>query len=322
MHGLCNNSYICREIEKLRKTEFNMKNSVLFAALLLVFSACNDNEKNAKAMLSEAETLYSNGAYAEAKTTIDSIKSLYPKEFNVLREGLALSRRVEIKEQERNIQYCDSLIPIKQQEAVDLAKNFTFEKELGYEDIGNYIYKQQTVERNVERCYIRSGVNENGEMYIGSVYYGKLPIKHVSIKLSTKDGFFVESPQIAYDGGNNFRFDDAGMKSEIVTYKGEKALEMAQFITDHLKDRIKVEYEGEKPYVIYLSDLDKKAIAATMQLSIVLTDINTLMKEKEKAMKKIEYLNFKLAGKDANQAAAPIADTTNTESEATAPVVE
>ena len=51
---------------------------------------------------------------------------------------------------------------------------------------------------------------------------------------------------------------------------------------------------GGKPYVLYIADADKKAIAATYELAIVLSDIETLTKERDKAIRKLEYLDKKL----------------------------
>lgn len=272
-----------------------MKKSVICIALAaLSLTACNKAEKEAQARLNNAKGMYERNEFFAAKSEIDSIRLLYPKEFKVLKEGLSLMRQVEMKEAERNIAYCDSLIPIKTEEAETLKKGFTFEKDSVYEEIGNYIWKQQTIERNVKRCYIRSGVNEKGEIYLASVFYGGAPINHTSLKVSTKDGQFAETAAIPYDGGVNYRFKDLGMTTEVVTYKGEKGIDAAKFIAANAKERIKAEYTGGKPYTIYIADGDKKAITATFELAIVLSDLENLQKEKEKATKRIAYLQSKL----------------------------
>jgi hypothetical protein len=227
---------------------------------------------------------------------IDSIRILYPKEFKVIREGLTLMRQVEQKEAERNLAFCDSLIPVKQQELEGLKKGFNFEKDSAYNEIGNYVSKQQTIERNIQRCYIRSGVNEKGEMYLASVYFGGKPINHTGIKLSTQDGLFAETPAIPYDGGLNYHFKDLGNTTEVVTYQGEKCEDAVKFIFANKEKRIKVEYTGGKPYILYIADADKKAIASTYELAVVLSDIEKLTKEKEKATKKLAYLEKKLSG--------------------------
>jgi len=229
-----------------------------------------------------------------AKNEIDSIRALYPKEVKVLKQGLTLMRQVEVKEAERNIAFCDSLLPIKLEEVEGLKKGFAFEKDSVYEEIGNYIWKQQTIERNVQRCYVRCGVNEEGEMYLASVYYGGRPIEHTGIKLSLKDGQFAETASIPYDGGLNYRFKDMGSTTEVVTYKGEHCVDAVKFIYDNEKERIKVEYTGGKPYIIYMADADKKAIVNTFNLATVLSDIKSMNTLKEKSEKKIAYLKNKL----------------------------
>lgn len=274
-----------------------MKKSAICIALAAVtLTGCSNDEKKAKARLDSARNMYERNELFAAKSEIDSIRILYPKEFKVIREGLTLMRQVEQKEAERNLAFCDSLIPIRQQELEGLKKGFNLEKDSAYNEIGNYVSKQQTIERNIQRCYIRSGVNEKGEMYLASVYFGANPLNHTGIKLSTKDGLFAETPAIPYDGGLNYRFKDLGNTTEVVTYQGEKCEDAVKFIFANQKERIKVEYTGGKPYVLYIADADKKAIASTYELATVLSDIEKLTKEKEKAIKKLAYLEKKLSG--------------------------
>ena len=274
-----------------------MKKSAICIALAAVtLTGCNNDEKKAQARLDSARNMYERNELFAAKSEIDSIRILYPKEFKVIREGLTLMRQVEQKDAERNLAFCDSLIPIRQQELEGLKKGFNLEKDSAYNEIGNYVSKQQTIERNIQRCYIRSGVNEKGEMYLASVYFGANPLNHTGIKLSTKDGLFAETPAIPYDGGLNYRFKDLGNTTEVVTYQGEKCEDAVKFIFANQKERIKVEYTGGKPYVLYIADADKKAIASTYELATVLSDIEKLTKEKEKAIKKLAYLEKKLSG--------------------------
>lgn len=274
-----------------------MKKSITYILLFssLFISSCNKTTKEAQARLDQAKALFAQDEFAAAKTEIDSLRTLYPKEFKVLKEGLTLMRQVEMKEAIRNIAYVDSLLPIRQQEAEVLAKAFTYEKDSIYEETGNYIYKQQTIERNLERCYIRAGVNERGEYYLSSVYNGTSPINHTNIKLSTKEDIYVETAIIPFDGGVNYRFENLGRTTEVVTYKGENGLDALQFIAEHQKERIKVNFQGGKSYIIYIADGDKKAIAATYEFALVLGDIDQLSKEKNKSLQRIDYLKRKVS---------------------------
>jgi hypothetical protein len=271
-----------------------MKNlyRVFWAVLLL--AGCGGDEKEARAKLENARVLYERNELPAAKNEIDSIRVWYPAEAKVLKEALSLMRQVELKEAERDIAYCDSLLPIRQAEAQEAVKGFVFEKDSVYEEIGNYIRKQQTVERNVERNYVRCGVNEHGEMYLASVYFGSFPINHTGIRLSIKNGLFAETASIPYDGGLNYRFKDGENTSEIVNYKGERGIDAIKFIYDHAAERIKADYTGGKPYSIYMEEADKKAFVSTYELAIILNDVYTLTAEREKAQKKKSYLTGKL----------------------------
>lgn len=265
---------------------------ILFAGI--IFSSCNNQEKEARARLENARMMYEANEFFAAKNEIDSIRALYPKEYSILKEGLNLMRQVEQKEAERTLAYCDSLLPIRLAEIETLRKDFVYEKDSIYEEIGTFIFKQQTIERNINRCYIRCGVNDHGEMYLASVYYGANPINHTGIKLSTPGGLFAETASIPYDGGVNYRFKDEGFTTEVVTYKGEAGLDAINLIYNNAKERIKVEYTGGKPYIIYIAEADKKALVATFNLGKALSDVNHMTTEMNKAQKRLEYLQGKL----------------------------
>ena len=99
----------------------------LFIASLTM--SCGNTGEEAKARLAKAQSMYENNELFAAKNEIDSIRTLYPKEFDVLKQTLSLMRLVEIKENERTIAYCDSLLPIKTAELIAINKDFVFENE-------------------------------------------------------------------------------------------------------------------------------------------------------------------------------------------------
>lgn len=274
----------------------NYSTYLLLAITALLLSGCGKT-KEARAYLDEAQGLYENQHFEAAKLEIDSIRTLYPQEVDVLKDALVLMRLIERSQSERNIAFCDSLTPIRLQEAEQLKKGFVFEKDSVYDEIGNYIWKQLTIERNVQRSYIRCGVDEKGVMYLASVYYGSRPLNHTGLKLSTPDGAYAETIAVPYDGGMNYRFKDEGNTTEVVTYKKEKCIDAVNFVYGAGdKIRIKAEYTGGTAYTLYLSESDKQAIKATYDLSVVLSDIEAMHVEKEKSTKKIMYLDGKLKG--------------------------
>ena len=271
-------------------------NKYLFAVITVIFFIVGCREGNeAQKRLDEANKLYENNQFIAAKNVIDSIHVLYPREVTIRKQALTLMRQVERSECVQNITFCDSILPVCISELADLKKGFVFEKNVDYDLIGHFIWNTMTVERNVERSYVRCGVNEEGEMYMASVYFGGSPINHTGLHFSIGEGTFAETPSIPYDGGANYRFQDLGNTTEVVTYKGDHCKTIANFImivSD--KERIKATYTGGKSFSLYLSDADKKAMRATFELANVLSEINAMEKEKVRSQKKIMLIDEKL----------------------------
>ena len=71
-----------------------------------VLTGCDGDRKAAQARLDKARAMYEKGEFFAAKNEIDSLRTFYPKEVGVLKEGLTLMRKVEISEAERNIAFC------------------------------------------------------------------------------------------------------------------------------------------------------------------------------------------------------------------------
>ncbi len=261
---------------------------------VLFFIACNNDKKLAQENLERARFLCENNQFEAAKRSIDSLKINFPKEVSTLKEGLQIMRQVELKELERNINYCDSMLIVKTAQADSMRPLFVFEKDPKYDDIGKYIDKQQVLERNLGRSYIRSGVNELGEMYLASVYHGGGRIKHNQLKVSAPDQTYAETAAIPEDGGLNFSFQDLGMTTEVVTYQNEKDNGVILFIYNNAKERLKADLSGGKSYSFIISDGDKKSLIKTHDFAVVLSDIQQLGKENEKSKARIEYLRTKL----------------------------
>ena len=270
------------------------KQFIVITVVCCMFAGCKKGN-DAQNRLDKAKELYTSQQFASAKNEIDSIHLLFPREVAIRKEALNLMRHVERGECVRNIAYCDSLLPIRFKEVDMLKKGFIFEKDTAYDKMGKYIWSTMTVDRNIERSYIRCGVDEEGEMYIASVYFGSAPLNHTGLAFATNNGTHAETPSIPYDGGVNYRFKDLGNTTEVVTYKGincQDITDMTLVVSE--KERIKATYTGGKPFSLYLTDTDKKAIRATYELALVLKDIDSLQRERERSGKKIVLIDQKL----------------------------
>ena len=264
--------------------------TIVSGAALLLAVACG-KEKEARAELERARPPYESRQYPAARNAIDTLRMRYPKELAVMKEALQLMRLVERGESERNIAYCDSLIPVREKEVETLKAGFVLERDARYEEVGRYVRPEHAVERNIGRSYLRCGVNEQGEIFLASVYSGGAPINHTGLKIEAPDGTYAVTAEIPYDGGANYRFKDDGRTTEVVTYAGDKGLDAIRFV-DGVADgtRLRAEYTGGRAFAIGLTEADCRAIRATLRLAEARTDIDALKKERQKATRKVAYI--------------------------------
>ena len=271
-----------------------MMRNVLICCFLLLLCACNQDRQKAAALLTRAESCYEQEQYAIAKSLIDSLNKIYPNEFTVRKESRNLMRKIESDEQSRNLAFCDSML-LEEKARVEILKQpFILEKHDEYDEIGKYILPSQLIEKNLQKTYLRCGVNEQGEMYIASVYYGAKAINHNQLRIVAPDGSYAETQWVPRDGALNYSFSDNGMISEIVTYQQSKENGVIAFIYSLSKIQLKAELIDEKKcYSFVISESDKQSIAATRDLAVALTNIEQLSRETEKVKARIDFLNAK-----------------------------
>jgi hypothetical protein len=271
-----------------------MKRTLLFLMTGLLLFSCNGEKKKAQSMLMQAETLFRQALPDSALTMLDSLKKLYPKEFETLIAGQTLRRKIEVESAKQIISLCDSLLPIREAEIDKLKSGFIYEKDPEYDDVGKYFDKNQKIENKLQRSYIRCWTTEQGEFFIASVYYGKAPIGHTGLKLSLRDGSSVATVDIPPDGGLNYSFRDLGMTTEVVTYSAEKDGGAARFVYDNSAKTISAEYTGGKRFSLTVSPADVKSLVHTMDFAALLSETEKMKIEREKAINHLNYLNSKL----------------------------
>ncbi|MDL2223804.1 hypothetical protein LJB92_00650 [Bacteroidales bacterium OttesenSCG-928-M06] len=265
----------------------------LFALSFLSFILIGCNEKGAQELLDQARSLYENAEYGSAKQMLDKLKEDYPKETKIRRDGLLLMREIEIKEQERNIAYCDSMISVRETEAVSLKSKFIFVKN-EYDNIGKYVDKSYNPEPGYAPKYINAYISAKNDLVLMSVYLGT-PINHSKVKASIPSGEFAETEDIPDDGGARYSFKDInGVAYETVTYQRGRDNGVLAFIRNYANKKITIEYLGGKMSVTYiLSEKEKNAVANTVDYYTTLKDIEDFQKEKKKGEERLKYLEWK-----------------------------
>lgn len=260
--------------------------------IFIVIISCDSRkaqEKNVDKWLKQIQLLIDQESYNAAKLKIDSIHTLFPMLVEKRKIAAALEDTIIRLESSRSLVYCDSILPSKIHAMDSIQKNFRFEKDKKYQEIGNFVYKTEQTESNANRTYLKTYVDENADFYLVSNYCGG-KIEQQSIEVSAGD-LFAHTDTINISDPNNHRFDDGGSHFESLIFKNESQKGVVEFIAQSTFKTIKITLHGKKPYVYFLSDADRKAIVETYHLWKVKKDVVQLQKEIKKATLRIERIN-------------------------------
>lgn len=262
--------------------------SVLLA--LTVLSGCGDGgEKEAQKRLQKAEIALQQDNFSEAKLQIDSIKVLYPKAFEARKQGIRLMQQVDLKEQQKTLVYLDSMMQVKQLQFDSIKGNFVLEKDTAYQEVGNWFYPTQIVEKNIGRSFLRAQVNELGEMSLTSIYCAGGKLNHTSVKVSVGDTF-AETPMAK----DSYVTTDLGRTIEKADYKVGEDGGVAGFIVANQDKNIQLQFVGDKTYCTTLQRNDRKAIVELMELSRILSGMEEIRKQQKEANLKIQFVTRKM----------------------------
>lgn len=274
-------------------------NKLIALPLFMALFSCNSDEKKAEELFQRAESSFATGDYSLAKLQIDSIRTLYPKAFEVRKAGIKLMQQVDLQEQQKTLVYLDSVMAVKQASLDSIKGNFVLEKDTAYQEVGNYFYPTQTVEKNIGRSFLRGQVNERGEMSITSIYCAGGKLHHRAVKVSVDD-LFAETP-ISPD---RYETTDLGKAIEKADYKlGSDGGVIAFIIANQDKKRIRLEFIGDRNYKTTMQPNDIKAIAELIRLAQILSSIEAIKKEQNEANLKIRFVNRKIEEAATNSAA-------------------
>ena len=230
-----------------------MKKIIILACLCSTLVACENVEKKAALKLAEARAAFEAGNYNEAKMQIDSIKILYPKAFDTRRE---------LKEQQKTLEYLDSMLAVKQQEFEAIKNKFILEKDTAYQRIGHYLVPAQVIERNLHRSFLRFQTDETGVVSLTSIYCGSYNIHHTAVKVTAPDGNFTET-SVSRD---SYETTDLGEHIEKADYKLGEDGGVIAFVAANKDKNLRIDYKGERSYTTHMLPADRQAASDIYEL--------------------------------------------------------
>lgn len=259
------------------------------ASVMLGLSACTglSPERAAQTYVDRAAELVEQHRYEAALQQIDSVHTLYPKQVAQRRQAKALKDSIVYLQAQQTLYYSDSILKPLLPEADKLLKEFRFEKNDNYEDHGNYVYRTLQTGWNTNRCFLQAYVSDDRKTLLKSYYYGAKPLHQTAVALQAGE-------QEIELQGRNHAFEVEGWH-EILTLEDEQALEVLNFISSHMGERIRVAAKGQNKAgaVYYLSENEKQALDRTYRLGLLMRDINQLEQQIALASQRIEHFETK-----------------------------
>ena len=89
-----------------------MKRVLFILSSVFLFTACgsNDKQQEAENLLKEANTLFQQKKYVEARACIDSLRHTYPNAIEARKKALTLYQEIELKRTQEELAKTDSLL--------------------------------------------------------------------------------------------------------------------------------------------------------------------------------------------------------------------
>lgn len=257
---------------------------ILFAFLI----GCGPSrQEQARERLEEVLVLKESGNFNLAKLKLDTLIKAFSDQTEQVGVARQVLKEISILEQERNLVFLDSMLKVQEEILEPMMKNFIASDEYGPQKI--LIHKRQRPENSFNRTFLRAHLNEAGDFFISSRYYGSQWIYHQQIKVYNQDQS-VFSEIVPEDGFDNRRFDDQGEKWEIVQFKDGKDNGIIDYIATHWKDPLKVQLIGKRHVYIVMELFDKEAIRDGYEISFVLKEVHRIKEEKKKVNQMLRQL--------------------------------
>ncbi|HPR85691.1 MAG TPA: hypothetical protein PLG33_06550 [Prolixibacteraceae bacterium] len=245
---------------------------VMLAAVILF--ACGKSEKERAAeKFALATSLYQKGDTITALQQLDSVQSLFPKAFDFAAKAKEFSNKINSEALFRKQQQLDLL----ESKLAQLETLFDKEK-TDFDRFTQYVPKMQKFDRRWNQSFIEVHLDERGDLYISSNYYGSEWLNHTGLRVY--DGIFqAKTDSVSLDDPNNHHSEFMNLHWEKVSYKNGKDNGVIQFIADNADRNLKAVFLGRRTFYIVLESFDKKAIKEALQLSNALKRKVELQKE-------------------------------------------
>lgn len=259
----------------------------LSAAGLLVLGSCsgNSDEKRARNLYSEAETLEAQGRYSEALLLLDSIDKSCPAAVEIRRMGMAMRPKMLEQVTNRQLEITDSLAAVNDYRIDSLSGTVQLVKN----DIENYFVPKAEGHVDVSSVSgLHGRMAPDGRFYL--IATSPSSINSVSVTANA-GGESAHTPSVGFDGERNDRV--AG--HDVITFIEGECQEIAGFITRNRNQPVTVTFSGKSSITMELPDTQKEGIAALFELSKIVRERKRQEIEKQRLEKTLSVVRSQIA---------------------------
>ena len=255
-----------------------MRTAAIFITLIgfLGLAGCNSpQDKKAQSDIARADALAASQDLSSAIQLLDSVMEWNKDNFRIVGPALKKRTTLALKYHRSIIDNSQVLLNGLEPQVAALAREFIFKPgEAGQS--GSYEHKRQTVENSWNRTYLKIGLNEKGDIWLTSHYYGKTWIDHTSLRVYDQ-GNFILTDTIGLGHEWNRKVEDLGDRWEKVEFRDGSDAGAIAFIADNYTKPVKARLTGKTFHYIVLESYDKEAIRKGWELAQLLKERTGLL---------------------------------------------
>lgn len=256
----------------------SLLSAIASLAMLVACTGSGDKDK-AQALLDEATAAYDARDYARALTLTDSIKSAYPGEIDIRRQGLHLATRATEGLTVQRLQEADSLVAVLGVRGDSLQRLVKFVKN----PIEGYYTGVSTNPESVGSVNgLQARISPEGDFYIISSLKGR-SVKSTSVSVSC-NGQNASTASVAHDGERN----DRSMGAEVITFMGVECDSLGHFINLHRSTPMTLTFNGAASYSMPLPQAQASEIATLYDYAVTLRQAKLASIEKERLTRALD----------------------------------
>lgn len=242
--------------------------------LSLAVSCTSSAEKKSQADFKRADGLVARHDLTTAMQLLDSMMVWNKGDFGIVGEALRKKNQIALGYHKEVIETSENLLKGLESRLPGLSGNFVFVPgEAGMP--GTYEHKRQTVESSWNRTFLRIGINENGDVWLISHYYGSTWIDHTSLRIYDQDNYIL-TDTIPLGHEWNRKVEDMGDRWETVEFRDGSDAGAIAFIADNYLKPVKARLTGKSFLYIVLENYDKEAFRKGFELAQVLKERSRL----------------------------------------------